>query len=139
MSSTRNMHMAFLRSGGGLAQILASERFMQAKAAEAAQAMAPTVANQPAPPPKPEGMPEGAQGWRANFQELAPQIAASPLGSRQQRRAAGIAVAKQLNVVQGIEARKQAKLERKRRRAFKHTSKASASSADALLLKDSVT
>lgn len=117
------LHRAFVMGGGGLAQLLASERFMQAQAAAKAQAMAPTVANQPAPQPKPEGMPEGAQGWRANFNELAPQIAISPLESRQQRRAAGKAVTKQLNVVQGIEARKQAKLDRKRRRALKHAPK----------------
>jgi hypothetical protein len=67
--------------------------------------------------PRPEGL-RGAAGWRSNFVDLAPDVAASPLPTRQLRRMAGRQVAKQLSVVQALDARRQHKLTRKRLRAL---------------------
>lgn len=66
---------------------------------------------------RPEGL-RGAVGWRSNFADLAQDVVASPLPTRQLRRMAGRQVAKQLSVVQALDARRQHKITKKRLRAL---------------------
>jgi hypothetical protein len=119
---TPELHRRFLMSGGGLTQLAEAEEAAARKAASA-RAMEATVANQPAPPVRPEGLPEAVEGWRANYERLRDTIAASPLETRQLKRMAAKALARTLSTAQKQQARVEGKMARKRRRAEKAAAK----------------
>ena len=119
-SDTAELHRRFLNSGAGLTQLADSEARAQLNAA---RAMEHTAANQPAPQPRPEGLPAAAEGWRANFERLGDAIASSPLETRQLKRMAAKALARSLSTAQKQEAKREARQDLKRRKADKRAAK----------------
>lgn len=112
-----------LLNGVLAAEMLSAAAAADRKQAEIDLALAPTVANQPAPTTKPEGMPDAVEGWRANFERLSDAVAASPLATRQLKRMAAKALARSLATSQRLEARNVAHSALKGRRADKRAAK----------------
>lgn len=96
--------------GASTSLLVAGELASRDRLEQEAAALAPTVANPPALPPPPEGMPEPVEGWRNNFKLLEDAVAGSPLPTRQQKRAAARDLARGMAQVNVMQSRKDAKI-----------------------------
>ena len=121
--NTVELHRQFLLSGGGLSQLSDGLAAAERRKTEEAIATGQLATGAPVTQPRPEGMPEAVEGWRANFERLGDAIAASPLDTRQLKRMAAKALARSLSTAQKQVAKREARQDLKRRKADKRAAK----------------